>query len=91
MLASSAVDREFIGGVIVTVLASSAVDRGFIGGVIATVLASSAVDRGFEPRSGPTKSYDIGMCCFSASHVVLRRKCKDWCLSADCCFSELAL
>jgi hypothetical protein len=52
VLASSAVDREFIGGVIVTVLASSAVDRGFIGGVIATVLASSAVDRGFEPRSG---------------------------------------
>jgi hypothetical protein len=47
VLASSAVDREFIGGVIVTVLASSAVDREFIGGVIVTVLASSAVDRGF--------------------------------------------
>jgi hypothetical protein len=41
------VDREFVGGVSVTVLASSAVDREFIGGVIVTVLASSAVDREF--------------------------------------------
>ena len=42
-----------------------------------SVLASSAVDRGFEPRSGPTKDYKIGICCFSANHVVLRRKSKD--------------
>ena len=47
VLASTAVDREFIGGVIVSVLASSAVDREFIGGVMASVLTSSAVDRGF--------------------------------------------
>ena len=33
-LASSAVDRGFIGGVMESVLASSAVDRGFIGGVM---------------------------------------------------------
>ena len=39
MLASSAVDRGFIGGVLVSVLASSAVDRGFIGGVLVSVLA----------------------------------------------------
>ena len=31
--ASNAVDRGFIGGVMVRLLASSAVDRGFIGGV----------------------------------------------------------
>jgi hypothetical protein len=26
-----------------------------------SVLASSAVDRWFEPRSGPTKDYEIGI------------------------------
>jgi len=42
------------------------------------------------------------LCCFSAKHAALRRKSKDWlarpmcpsgatCLSADCCFSKLAL
>ena len=49
-----------------------------IGGVMVSVLASSAVDRGFEPRSGQTKDYKIGMCCFSAEHAALRRKSKDW-------------
>jgi hypothetical protein len=39
-----------------------------------SVLASSAVDRGFEPRSGQTKDYSIGICCFSAKHSALRRK-----------------
>jgi hypothetical protein len=43
-----------------------------------SVLASSAVDRGFEPRSGQTKDYNIGICCFSANHTALRRKSKDW-------------
>jgi len=42
------------------------------------VLASSAVDRGFEPRSGQTKDYKIGICCFSAKHAAIRRKSKDW-------------
>jgi hypothetical protein len=42
------------------------------------VLASRAVDRGFEPRSGHTKDYKIGICCFSAKHATLRRKNKDW-------------
>ena len=42
------------------------------------MLASSAVDRGFEPRSGQTKDYEIGMCCFSALHAASRRKSKDW-------------
>ena len=43
-----------------------------------SVLASSTVDRGFEPRSGRTKDYKIGICCFSAKHAALRRKSKDW-------------
>ena len=42
------------------------------------VLASSVVDRGFEPRSGQTKDYKIGMCCFSAKHAALRRESKYW-------------
>jgi hypothetical protein len=49
-----------------------------IGGVMVSVLASSVVDRGFEPRSGQTKDYKIGICCFSAKLAVLRRKSKDW-------------
>jgi hypothetical protein len=49
-----------------------------IGGVTVSVPTSSAVDRGFEPRSGQTKDYQIGICCFSAKHAALRRKNKDW-------------
>jgi hypothetical protein len=43
-----------------------------------SVLASSAVDRGFKPRSGQTKKYKTGICCFFAKHTALRRKSKDW-------------
>ena len=35
-------------------------------GVMVSMLAKSAIDRGFEPRSGQTKDYKIGICCFSA-------------------------
>ena len=49
-----------------------------IGGVMVSVLASNAIDRGFESRSGQTKDYEIGICCFSAKHAALRRKRKDW-------------
>jgi hypothetical protein len=45
---------------------------------VVSVLASSAVDDGFKPRSGQTKDYKIGICCFSAKHTALRRKSKDW-------------
>ena len=45
-----------------------------IGGVMVRVLTSGAIDRGFEPRSGQTKDYKIGICCFSAKHAALRRK-----------------
>ena len=43
-----------------------------------SMLASSEVDRGFELRSGQTKDYKIVFCCFSARHIALRRKSKDW-------------
>jgi hypothetical protein len=43
-----------------------------------SVLASSVVFSGFEPRSGQTIDYQISICCFSAKHVSLRRKSKDW-------------
>ena len=43
-----------------------------------SVLTLSAVDDGFEPRSGQTKDYKIGICCFSAKDTALRRKSKDW-------------
>jgi hypothetical protein len=43
-----------------------------------SILASSAVDHRFEPRSGQTKDFKIGICCFSAKHAALRRKSKNW-------------
>jgi hypothetical protein len=43
-----------------------------------SVSSSSAVYRGFEFRSGQSKDYTIGMCCFSAKHAALRRKSKTW-------------
>jgi hypothetical protein len=41
-----------------------------------SMLLTSVVDHGFEPRSGQTKHCKIGICCFSAKHVALRRKSK---------------
>jgi hypothetical protein len=38
----------------------------------------SAVDHGFEPWSGQTKDYKIGICPFSAKHLALSGKNKDW-------------
>ena len=48
-----------------------------ISGIMVSVLTSSAVDRGFESRSGQTKDYKIGICCFSTKHAVLRSQGKD--------------
>ena len=42
------------------------------------MLASSVVDRGFELKSGQTKDYNIGICCFSSKYATLRRKSNDW-------------
>ena len=36
-----------------------------------SLVVSSAVDRGFEARSGQTKDYKIGICCFSTNHAAL--------------------
>jgi len=50
--------------------------------------------RQFEPRSGQTKDYKIGICCFSAKNAAIRRKANivgAICLSADYSFSKLAL
>jgi hypothetical protein len=48
------------------------------GGVMVSMLTLSAVDHAFKPRTGQTKDYEIGICCFSAKHAALRRKIKDW-------------
>jgi hypothetical protein len=58
-----------------------------------SVLASSAVDRGLELRSGKTQDYKIGICCFSDKYTELSIMCmsRTSCLSADYCFSKLAL
>ena len=42
------------------------------------MVSSNAVDCGFDPRSCYSKDYKIGICCFSAKHVALKRKGKDW-------------
>jgi hypothetical protein len=39
---------------------------------------SNTIGRAFDPRSGQTKDYRIGICCFSTKHAALRRKSKDW-------------
>jgi hypothetical protein len=43
-----------------------------------SVFASSVVIHELEYRSGQTKEYQIGICCFFAKHAALRRKSKDW-------------
>jgi len=42
-----------------------------------SVLSSSAVDGGLVPRSRQAKDCKIGIWCFSAKHVELRRRSKD--------------
>ena len=37
---------------------------------------SNAVCRAFDPRSGQTKDYKIGICCFSTKHVALGERAK---------------
>ena len=46
--------------------------------VMVSVLASSVIYRGFGPRSGQTKVFKVGICCFFPKHAALRRKSKDW-------------
>jgi len=77
--------------------------KNLIGYVMVSVLASSAGYRGFKPRTGKTKDYEIGICCFSPTQAALRRKNKDglgqnqsnvseWNdMPIHCCFCELVL
>ena len=44
--------------------------------VMVSVLPSSVVYHGFESWSGQTIDYEIGICCFSAKHIEIRRKSK---------------
>ena len=37
--------------------------------IMVSALTSDVVDHGFEPRSGQTKEYIIGICCFSANNA----------------------
>jgi hypothetical protein len=57
---------------------SDLIKSNLINGIMVNVLALSAVDHGFEPRSGKTRGYEIGICCFSSKHASLRVKSKDW-------------
>ena len=43
-----------------------------------SVLAWSAVGCRFESGSVEIEDYKIGICCFSAKHVSLRRKGNNW-------------
>jgi hypothetical protein len=49
-----------------------------IGGVMVCVLTTNSVDHGFMPRSGQTKDYKNGICCFAAKNAALISKSKDW-------------
>lgn len=42
------------------------------------VLALNAADCWFDLGSSRTKNNNIGICCFSAQHVALRRTIKEW-------------
>ena len=71
--------------------------------VLVNIFTSTTVDCRCESRSGKTKHYEIGVCCFSAKNTTWVRAKTGWlgimimctsgvtCLSADCNFSELAL
>ena len=68
----------------VSFLTFSVVDPGFELRITSSVvhpgfelrITSSVVHPGFELRK--TKDYNIGICCFSSKHAVLRSKSKDW-------------
>ena len=45
-----------------------------IGGVMVSLFTSSVVDREFDSRTGQTKDYEIGICCFSAKYTMFRSK-----------------
>jgi hypothetical protein len=58
--------------------------------VIVSMLTSSVVDCEFEPRSGQTKDYKIGVCCFSPKYTALRRRAKTCWLRIMCMWSNIS-
>jgi hypothetical protein len=42
------------------------------------MLTSSTVDHRFQSRSGQSKDYQLGICCFSAKHAALSIISKNW-------------
>ena len=42
------------------------------------MLTTGAVDRGSVHRSGQTTDYEIGICCFSATHATLKNFVGAW-------------
>ena len=64
-------------GSVVSLLAATLYLRYRVGDVMVSVLILNVVDHGFESRSGQTKVYEIGICCFFAKQAALRRKSKD--------------
>ena len=49
-----------------------------IGGILVLMFTSNVADIGFQSGSCQTKNYKIGICCFSAKHIVLRWRSKEW-------------
>jgi len=47
-----------------------------IGGIMVRLLASSTFDRGVQLRSGQTKDYEIGICCWLAQN---QDNVSEWC------------
>jgi hypothetical protein len=43
---------------------------------IVSMIPSVVIHRRFEPRSGQTKDYKVGICCFSAKYAALDSKIK---------------
>ena len=64
--------------VMVIVFASCETDLYRTCDVMVIVFASCAADREFDFRSGQTRNYAIGICCFFSRHTVLMSKSKDW-------------
>ena len=67
-----------VGKLILTCGEVQSIQHNCISSVMVSMLTLNVVDQEFNPPSGQTKENDIGICCFSAQHAVLRSKSKDW-------------
>ena len=53
------------------------IDWNHIDNVLVSIFLLCAVDHRYKCWFSQTKVYEIGICCFSAKHAVLRSKSKD--------------